>query len=354
MERDMMTNPDFDQLLAVLNRRKPDRPVLFEFFMNVPLYERLSGQTFAADAQEHATCHLMNPAVISAFHRAGYDYVSTRGHGWLFQSAEQESKDSRSLNEGFVITDRESFDRYEWPDPDQFDYSALDAGAELLPEGMKFIVFGPGGVLENVIQLVGYENLCLMLLDDRRLAGDVFDQVGRRLVRHYEIACRYDSVGACISNDDWGFKTQTMLGPADMREFVIPWHKKIVDAIHGGNRPAILHSCGMLEEVMDDIIDVIGYDAKHSYEDTICPVERMYDKYADRIAILGGIDLDFVCRSTPEQVYERSRAMLEKAAREKGAYGLGTGNSVPEYTPDENYFAMVNAARDMRGLEPLS
>ena len=36
--------------------------------------------------------------------------------------------------------------------------------------------------------------------------------------------------------------------------------------------------------------------------------------------------------------------MLERAARH-GAYALGTGNSVPEYVPQENYFAMIAAAR---------
>ena len=30
------------------------------------------------------------------------------------------------------------------------------------------------------------------------------------------------------------------------------------------------------------------------------------------------------------------------------AYALGAGNSVPEYVPDENYFAMIRAALDLR------
>ena len=35
--------PDFDNLLAVLQRRAPKRPTLFEFFLNGRLYERLAG-----------------------------------------------------------------------------------------------------------------------------------------------------------------------------------------------------------------------------------------------------------------------------------------------------------------------
>ena len=94
---------------------------------------------------------------------------------------------------------------------------------------------------------------------------------------------------------------------------------------------------------MDDIIDDIGYDGKHSYEDNICPVEEMYEKYSDRIAILGGIDLDFLCRNTPKIIYKRSKAILE-LTEENGGYALGSGNSIPEYVPYENFMAMISAA----------
>ena len=64
----------------------------------------------------------------------------------------------------------------------------------------------------------------------------------------------------------------------------------------------------------------------------------------------GGIDVDFVCRSTPDEIYRRSKAMLERA-QDRGGYALGTGNSVPDYVPMENYFAMIRAATEERGTE---
>jgi len=94
---------------------------------------------------------------------------------------------------------------------------------------------------------------------------------------------------------------------------------------------------------MDDIVDVCGYDAKHYFEDGIMPVEEAYAAFGDRIAILGGIDVDFLCRSTPEAVRARSRGMLD-LAETRGGYALGSGNSIPEYVPQENYLAMISAA----------
>jgi len=72
-------------------------------------------------------------------------------------------------------------------------------------------------------------------------------------------------------------------------------------------------------------------------------VEQAYERWGRRIAILGGIDVDFVCRSSPEAVRARSAAMLQRASV-RGSYALGTGNSVPEYVPQDNYLAMISAA----------
>jgi uroporphyrinogen decarboxylase len=127
--------------------------------------------------------------------------------------------------------------------------SRLDRLSDHLPDGMKLIVYGPGGVLENVIALVGYDNLCYLLVDDRELVQEIFDAIGSRLVKYYEICAPFKTVGVLISNDDWGFNTQTMLSVEDMRQYVIPWHKKIAEVIHASGKPAILHSCGNLDLV---------------------------------------------------------------------------------------------------------
>ena len=336
-------NPDFSQLATVLDCGVPDRSTLFEFFLNGRIYAVLAGQNAGRPEDPLAALR----TIIHAFRQAGYDYVTFRPTQFCFPAGPHEHAQTISLNDGPVITDRSSYETYEWMDPDACDYSPLKTIEPLIPEGMKVISACPGGVLENAIRLVGYDRLCFMLADEPELARDVFDAIGSRLVRHCELCCAYDSVGACISNDDWGFKTQPMLSPADLRAYVFPWHTRIVNAIHAAGKPAILHSCGNAAEIMEDIIGTMEFDAKHSFEDAIEPVEQTYDSYAGRVALLGGMDVDFVIRSDPDAVYRRSRAMLERAT-DTGGYALGTGNSVPEYVPDENYAAMIWAALETR------
>ncbi len=336
-----MRQPNFNNMLKVLERKVPDRPTLFEFFMNLKLYEELTGEkaNFEANSIEALAF------VARAFAAAGYDYVTTHASEFGFKTdRNHDRKDTISLNATATIDSWETFKSYDWPDPDSCDYSKLEKITPYLPEGMKVMVMGPGGVLENVTALVGYDNLCYMIYEDEELVQALFDAVGERLLRYYELSGKYDSVGMLISNDDWGFNTQTFLSTEQMRRFVYPWHKKIVEAIHKYSKPALLHSCGNFNVAMDDVINLMKYDAKHSYEDNILCVEDSYERWHDKIAILGGIDVDFVIRKSTQEIEERCLAMLERV-KDRGGYALGTGNSVPEYIPSEKYFAMINCAK---------
>ena len=334
---------DFHQLEKVLCRQKPDRPVLFEYFVNGDLISYVNGESFAALVKRDDQIR----AIIRFFYQAGYDYATIPSryfNAFSFENTDHEKKATVSLNEGSAIIDRKSFDLYHWPNPERGNFELLRNLALELPEGMKFIVSAPGGVLENVIDLVGFERLCFMIYEDEDLTKAIFDEVGSRLLRFYEICSAIEPVGALIVNDDWGFKTQTILSPDMLHQFVFPWHKRIVEAIHRNGKYAILHSCGNLSDVIDDIVDELKYDAKHSFEDNILPVEEAWKIWHERIAILGGIDMDFLVRSEPEVIKERCRKLLELSGSE--AYALGSGNSIPTYVPIENYLAMIEIIKD--------
>jgi len=331
--------PDIENLYKVLRRMEPGRPTLFEFFMNHPLYERLAGRKLT---------HTGNPGLdwlhllVDAFAAAGYDFSLATGCDMYFETGKKHKESTISLNDGFVITDWKSFEEYKWPVPEDYDYSRLSDIKAFMPEGMKLMVCGPLGVLENTVALMGYENLCLMLYEEPDLVKAVTGKIGDILYRYYEISLSYDTVGILMVADDWGFKSSTLISPEHLREYIFPWHKKLVDLAHSHGIPAILHSCGYLEDIMDDVIN-LGYDGKHSFEDTIKPVEESYERWHDRIAILGGIDMNFMVNGTEEEITARSANMLKRTAG-RGGYALGTGNSVPEYIPFENFHAMLKAA----------
>ena len=333
--------PDFCMLAQVLEKQRPARATLFEMMLNDEVERRLAGSLYCVDTPEHRLC-----TRIAAFAAAGYDYATMHASSFHFRTAEHTGTGGQtvSLNDS-LIADRAGFDRYVWNEPEDFTLEPFEKAAHTLPDGMKIIVYCPCGVLENAVAIAGYENLCLMAYDDEQLMWDLFEQIGSRLVRYLRRVLDYDFVGAVMCNDDWGFNTQTKLAPADMRRFVFPWHKQMVADAHEKGKYALLHSCGNYTAILDDVIDDMRFDGRHSYEDAIIPVEQAYEDYRGRIAVLGGIDMDFLARSPVQAIQQRCQAMLERADR-RGGYALGSGNSIAPYVPFENYMAMLQVVYD--------
>lgn len=333
--------PDFDQFLKMLHGERPDRPVLFEHYIDWShVYPALGPRRVPGDNPPWGWIH----NGLMAYADWGYDCMGV-GAQWMgflrFPVPQRDHGSSVGQFTGGIITDEASFGAYPWPDPDRADVRPfLDGVASILPPGMKLLLGAPCGIYDTLVELVGFEGLCLMLADTPDLVERICRELGRRTARIIERCIDHPCLGGVIFCDDWGFKTSTFLRPEDLRQLIFPWHRDVVRITHAAGKVAILHACGCVQEVMDDVI-AMGYDAKHSFEDAILPVEEAHARYGSRIAILGGLDVDFLSRSTPDQVYRRSRALLEKTQGIR--YALGSGNSItPDVSPET--FAAIRAA----------
>jgi uroporphyrinogen decarboxylase len=322
--------PDFEQFRkAVMRDGKPDYVPFYELFANVEIMEPTLGKPIP-DRQ----------TVIEFYHRAGYDYLPT----WPWIDLPGGSLIDRST--GYPIKDWATFEAYPWPDPSSVSFDEFELTATVMPEGMK-MVGQTGGIFETAEKLVGYEQLCFMLVDQPDLAEAVFERLDVLYQAMYRGMADFEDVGALVISDDLGFKTQTMISPDDLRRYVFPSHRRLAEIAHAKGKPCLLHCCGNLSEVMDDIIVYVGIDAKHSYEDAILPVTEAKKLFGHRIGILGGFDVDRLCRSTEQEVRAYTRILIEQCGSD-GGYCLGSGNSIAKFVPVENYLAMLDEGWRLR------
>jgi len=329
-ETGIRPRPDFSQLeRALLRQGTPDYVPLYELFADQPVQEALVGHPIADRA-----------GTIEFYYRAGYDYVPA------WPGLPLKLGDLKDPRLGYPITDWATYEAYDWPTVDDISYAEYEAVAPRLPDGMR-IIAQTGGIFEAVEGLCGYAGLCLLLNDDRELVQALFDRVGELYVAMYSGMASIPEVGAVVISDDLGFKTQTLVSPADLREFVLPWHRRLAHIAHAEGKPCILHSCGQLAAIMPDIIDYVGIDAKHSFEDSILPVTEAKRLYGDRIALLGGFDVDRLCRSAEEDIRAYTDLLLETCGS-GGGYALGTGNSVAKFIPLPHYLTMLQQWRRAR------
>ena len=91
---------------------------------------------------------------------------------------------------------------------------------------------------------------------------------------------------------------------------------------------------------MDDLIEDVKIDGKHSFEDNILSIVDFKKQYGDRTAALGGVDVGKLASCNEREVREYVRKIIGECLP-KGRFALGTGNSVANYIPINNYLAMV-------------
>ncbi|MDY7076202.1 MAG: uroporphyrinogen decarboxylase family protein [Chloroflexota bacterium] len=344
-------NPDFERLRKVLLRQgEPDRVPFIELFADREVMEAVVGEPIPLlDGLDRETQETVLQRSIRFWYDAGYDYIAV-GCPLITSFKSLEADDTATLSRGQrswlnessgLVNNWQDFEAYPWPRPEDIDYFNLEFIGAHLPDGMRIIYESPGGQLENMMWMMGYVPLALALKDDPALVEAVANKVGEIMVNIFSTAAEMPGVGALWLGDDMGFKTGTLISPQDLRQYVFPWQKKLAEIAHAHDMPFLLHSCGKLSQVMDELIEDVGIDAKHSFEDVIQPVAEAKREYGDRIAVLGGVDVDFLCRSSEDQIRAYTRRIIDDCAP-GGGWALGTGNTVTNYIPLQNYLAMLD------------
>lgn len=278
---------------------------------------------------------------IQLWYRLGYDFVRFE-RSLSFDEKRVIGKERSWVDQHKgAIQNWQDFEHYQWPDVSNYDFSEYEYINNHLPDGMGFIVSHAGGVFEHLSQIMSFEGLCYALLDQPELVEAIVEKLGNLTTEFYTHILDLDRVTALWPGDDMGFRSGTMIAPADIRRLILPWHRKFVQMAHTRRLPYFLHSCGNLTDIMDDLINEVKIDGKHSFEDTIIPAEDFHKQYGKRIAVLGGVDINILASGTPDEVRARTRDLIEKCGP-IGRFGIGSGNSIPDYVPLENYLAMID------------
>ena len=343
--------PDFERLkIVLLGEKRAEKVHFVELLMDEEIKrsitENILGKKWIPSSSKPREDYWKQD--INFWHRMGYDYIRVSG-GIAFPAKMRETEDTASLakekrvwiEEGKgPIGSWEDFEKYPWPKPEEIDCSAYEFTSKNLPEGMKMMVCPSSGVFEIASEsLLGFEGMSYLLVDNPGLVEATFKRVGEMLYTFYQNVIDIDKVEGFFQGDDLGFKTATFLSPALLKRMVLPWHQKFAALAHQHQKMYWLHCCGNLLSLTDDFIKEVKIDAFHSFDDNIIPVGEFKKKHKE-IAVLGGVDVDKLCRLNEEDLRKYVRNILKECMPER--YALGSGNSITNYIPIENYLAMLD------------
>ncbi len=348
--------PDWEAfVVTILRQGTPRRVHHIELFQDPEISDAIAEQFDLLAGLEAGDPDYARKKRIAVQRFCGFDYV-TVSVGLEMPVFQQTIPDTAALRRagGRAFQDEHrgpigswaDFEQYPWPDP-----TAPAVTRELewyqahTPEDMCLVAQGGfGHFCENLTWLMGYERCCYALYDQR----DLVRALAARLLQQDRVVMQrileFDRVTLTWASDDMGYKTGLLFAPADLREFVLAGHQDLAALAHAAGRPYLLHSCGNLGAIMDDFTDRVRIDGKHSFEDTIEDVRQVKRTYGQKIALLGGLDVDFLCRADAAAIRRRVRDTLD-ICQPGGGYCLGTGNTVANYIPLDHYLAMLDEGR---------
>ena len=343
--------PDYQHVVNAARNIEAKRLPLYDHLIAIDAMEAILGKKFAGYSSGNRTDKKEYYRMFCEFHRQmAYDTVIFEG----CMAHIMPGAGALSRNQPGVIKTRDDFNKYPWNElPDMYfqrfseDFELL---RETMPAGMKAVGGIGNGLFEVIQELVGYMDLCYIQVDDPELFGDLFAKAGDVLTKIWSrFLDEYGDVYCvCRFGDDLGFKSTTLLSHEVIRKHIIPQYKRIISAVHHSGKPFLLHSCGQIFDVMDDLIAVAGIDAKHSNEDVIAPFSHWVNAYGAKIGNFGGVDTDVICNDDTNYVKEYTTDVLKQVAQGNGGIAIGTGNSVPDYVSIAGYLAMNEAVREFR------
>lgn len=363
--------PDIDRFLNAMSGKKiPQKVPMVEYLIDnalmKPILEDMMGRKwvetsdkteyvggqmdFSKEGLETINAWLDNQ--IAFWYHMGYDFVrvevslplpaislvtadTARGY-------EDHNRAWQGLHEG-PIKSWEDFEKYPWPEISDNSFYIHRYICDHLPDGFGFITCHAGGVYEHVSRLMGYENLCYKLYDDPKLVKSVADRLGGLFQTYNRRLLELDRLSVIFQGEDFGFNTQTLISPDDIRRYFLPWHKRYAAMCHEKGIPYYLHSCGKVDDIMEDLIEDVKIDGKHSFQDNVLSVIEAKKRYGDRICILGGVDVDKLTTYEPDHLRRYVRGIIDECGQ-GGRFAIGAGNSIPSYIPLENYLTMLDEA----------
>jgi uroporphyrinogen decarboxylase len=146
--------------------------------------------------------------------------------------------------------------------------------------------------------------------------------------------------------DDAGSQANMLISPQMWRELVKPQLKPIIDLIRSNNMTVAFHSCGAIRPIIADLVE-IGIDVLNPVQSN-CPGMdplELKKEYGAHIAFMGGVDTQgLLPNGNAAEVFRATSDLIKGMTGDGGGYILAASHTVPPETPDENIFAMYDAA----------
>jgi uroporphyrinogen decarboxylase len=340
-----------ERVTTALEHRSPDR-VPRNFWAEEPTWRRLleyvghSDRDRLLDDLDIDIRHIEAQGPSEQSIGAGF-YQNMWGERYIYKDTPwgPMREDTRgALAEAQSIADLKGFD---WPTPDQFDYSTL--AEQCARYESRALQYGFADIWQRPSLVRGMESMFL----DMVMRPDWVHFLGRKFTDFYKedytraAEATQGRIDLFLVISDLGGQSGPMISLDMFREFIAPYLKEMADCIHGFGARALYHSCGAIGPFIPDLIE-LGIDVL----DPIQPVntdmfpETLKSNYQGQLCFHGGIDMQHLLpKGTPDEIRREAERYCSVLGAE-GGYILCPAHLFQPDVPPENILALYDGTLD--------
>ena len=215
-------------------------------------------------------------------------------------------------------------DSFNWPDPDSPSfYEGIEE--RFAPAGDRYVTTGIFMLLfERMQSLRGFENVMSDFYDEYEKISALADRIAEYDIRIIEnIASRAAGrIDGFSFTDDWGSETALLTSPALWKQFFKPRYKKIFDACRNAGWDVWMHSCGKVNDIIEDLIE-IGCGVINLQQPRLLGIEEIGKKFAGRICFQTTCDIQHTLPMENDEYIENEAVLLmDSWGTERGGFIL--------------------------------
>ncbi|MCM8769520.1 MAG: hypothetical protein NC911_07635, partial [Candidatus Omnitrophica bacterium] len=210
---------------------------------------------------------------------------------------------------------------------------------------------GTDGPFDLAYKLRGAANLCLDMLTDETYFHDLMEFVTTNIIRRMKAIRQWRWERNPESPDAGQFKRSgfgfaddavALLSLNQYREFVFPYHKRLVEEFSDGG-PISIHLCGNASHLflfLKDNLRVMDFD-------TGFPIDfgRLRKTLGPEVQIRGGPTVMLLKNGSPDEIWQEVEHICQSGIMEGGRFILREANNLAPCTPIENIVAMYQAGK---------
>jgi uroporphyrinogen decarboxylase len=300
-----------ERVLAALKHQSTDRVARFEVWIDA-MYEELGVSDPTRAYVELGQDGILMPSQKPVESNSWKTGVDEWGRTW---------KDGMYLSG--VVETATDLERYTPPTSYAerfFDPGKVETIRVKFPEHCLF--FGTHiGPFMNSYMAMGLDRFCLRVGKDAAFIHALMEARTEWCIAVFKRAMELGAE-VIVMGDDSGHHGGPMISPKMWREFVLPYHRRIVEALPV---PVIWHSDGNIEKLLPMAVEA-GFAGIHGLEPWSMSLYAVKAAYGDQLALIGNADVRLLCNPDLEAIRAEIRRCLEQGGNQ--GYLFSSCNSI--------------------------